>query len=30
MWEPPVNGDLDDEFDLSSGNNNAVSKNYMQ
>lgn len=28
MWEPPsMNGDVDD-FDLSSGNTNAVSINY--
>lgn len=29
MWEPPsVNGDMDD-FDLGSGNTNAVSKVYL-
>lgn len=29
MWEPPVNGDLEDEFDLNSGNSNAVSNTYF-
>jgi len=30
MWEPPsMNGDMDD-FDLSSGNNNAVSCNIKK